>query len=321
MKMRKLVIQIPCFNEAESLPIILSELPREVNGFDKVEFLIIDDGSTDSTVKVARSLGVHHIISFTKNQGLARAFMAGLETSLMLGADVIVNTDADNQYKSEFIPALVSPIVNGKAEIVIGVRQISNIEHFSYIKKILQKIGSWVVRYVSQTNIEDAPSGFRAISREAALKLNVYNNYTYTLETIIAAGQKNIKIISIPIETNSELRPSRLVKSIPSYVRKSLITIVRIFIVYRPFRFFSTFSLIFILIGFVIGLRFLILEYLFNESGHIQSLILVSIFLFIGFMMLMLGFVGDLLSVNRKLLEDIQYTIRKNETRKQSTDK
>ena len=222
MKKRKLIIQIPCFNEAESLPITLADLPKKVHGFDVVEFLIVNDGSTDLTVKIAKDLGVHHIISFSKNQGLARAFMAGIDASLKLGADVIVNTDADNQYKSKYIPALVSPILKGNAEIVIGVRPISNIEHFSYIKKLLQKFGSWVVRYVSQTNIEDAPSGFRAFSRDAALRLNIYNNYTYTLESIIAAGQKNIKIVSVPIQINEDLRPSRLVKSIPSYIIKSL---------------------------------------------------------------------------------------------------
>jgi len=316
MKSRKLIIQIPCFNEAESLPVTIKDLPRKMEGFDSVEWLIINDGSTDQTVNVAQKLGVDHIVSFNKNQGLARAFMAGLDASLKLGADVIVNTDADNQYKANYITELVRPIYEGKADIVIGARPISNIEHFSYIKKLLQKVGSWVVRSASNTNIEDAPSGFRAISRDAALKLNVYNNYTYTLETIIAAGQKNLKVISVPIEVNEDLRPSKLVKSIPSYIKKSVITIVRIFIVYRPFRFFALFSAIFLTLGFIVSTRFLIYGYLFHENGHIQSLIFASILFLIGFMLLMIGFVGDLLSVNRKLLEDIQYRIRKEEIRK-----
>ena len=223
----KLIIQIPCFNEAGTLAIALRELPRTVDGFDIVEWLIIDDGCTDNTVEVAKANGVNHVVSFTKNQGLARGFMAGLEASLKLGADVIINTDADNQYNAGNIPDLVAPILQKKADIVVGARPISDIEHFSPVKKLLQGFGSWVVRVVSGTSIDDAPSGFRAMTRDAALRLNVFNSYTYTLETIIQAGQKNMSIVAVPIQVNGDLRPSRLLKSIPSYIKKSISTIVR----------------------------------------------------------------------------------------------
>ncbi|MGB5584186.1 MAG: glycosyltransferase family 2 protein, partial [Gammaproteobacteria bacterium] len=236
----KLIIQIPCFNEAETLAITLADLPREVPGFDQVEWLIIDDGSTDDTVKVALDNGVDHVVRHPRNQGLAQGFMNGLDACLSHGADVIVNTDADNQYNAEDIPALVAPILEGKAEIVVGARPIKTIEHFSPAKKLLQKLGSWVVRAASQADIPDAPSGFRAMSRNAAQRLMVFNDYTYTLETIIQAGQKNMAITSVPIRVNEDLRPSRLVKSIPSYIKRSIGTIIRIFIIYRPFRFFVT---------------------------------------------------------------------------------
>ncbi|WP_235949933.1 glycosyltransferase family 2 protein [Candidatus Regiella insecticola] len=236
----KLIIQIPCFNEAQTLAITLAALPRSVVGFDTVEWLIIDDGSQDNTAEVAKAQGVDHVIRHTNNKGLARAFMTGLDACLQLGADVIVNTDADNQYNAEDIPALTQPILQHRAELVIGTRPITTIEHFSPVKKILQKLGSWVVRIASKTDIADAPSGFRAISRTAAQRLMVFNDYTYTLETIIQAGQKNITITSVPIRVNEDLRPSRLVKSIPSYIKRSIVSIIRIFIIYRPFRFFST---------------------------------------------------------------------------------
>jgi len=249
----KLIIQIPCFNEAETLPIALAELPRQVEGFDSVEWLIIDDGSTDNTSEVAMTQGVDHVVRLPRNQGLAKGFMAGLDACLREGADVIVNTDADNQYCAGDIPKLVAPILAGKAEVVIGCRPIDDIEHFSPIKKILQKLGSYVVRIASKTETPDAPSGFRAISRSAAMKLNVFSEYTYTLETIIQAGQKGMAIISVPIRTNRDLRPSRLVKSIPSYIRRSILTIVRIFVVYQPFRFFVTIGLILFTLGLLIS--------------------------------------------------------------------
>ena len=253
----KLIIQIPCYNEAETLSITLSALPRQVPGFDTVEWLVIDDGSRDGTVKIAKENGVDHIVCHTRNKGLARAFMAGLEACLIDGADVIVNTDADNQYNADDIPALVAPILEGKADIVVGARPIDAIEHFSPGKKLLQKLGSWMVRIVSHTDIPDAPSGFRAISRDAAQRLMVFNDYTYTLETIIQAGQKNMAIMSVPVRVNEDLRPSRLVKSIPAYIQRSIVTTVRIFIIYRPFRFFGSVCLVLCGAGLLIWLRFL----------------------------------------------------------------
>ena len=253
----KLIIQIPCYNEADTLAITLAELPRQVEGFDKVEWLIINDGSEDDTVSVAKQCGVDYIVNFVHNQGLAKGFMAGVKEALNHGADVIVNTDADNQYEAKDIPNLVKPILNKKAEYVIGARPISQTGHFSFTKKCLQKLGSWVVRKASSTNIPDAPSGFRAMSREFAMQLNVYNNYTYTLETIIQAGQKNMAIMSVPIRTNEDLRPSRLFSSIPSYIKKSVSTIIRIFVVYKPFRFFMSIAVFLFSVGFLISLRFL----------------------------------------------------------------
>lgn len=313
----KLIIQIPCYNEADTLAITLRELPRRLEGFDTVEWLVINDGSTDDTAAVAKANGVDHIVSFAKNQGLARAFMAGLDACVKLGADVIVNADADNQYSARDIPSLIKPILDKKAELVIGERPISEIKHFPFLKKYLQKLGSLVVRLASNADIPDAPSGFRAISRDAALSLNVFNDYTYTLETIIQAGQKNMAMTSVPVRVNEELRPSRLVKSIPSYLKKSIITIIRIFVVYKPFRFFMTIGLCTVGMGFLIGLRFLYYYFVTGEStGHIQSLILASIFFGFGFQTVLVAFVADLLAVNRRLLEDVQYRMRKIESRK-----
>jgi glycosyltransferase involved in cell wall biosynthesis len=309
----KLIIQIPCFNEAETLSIALSALPRDVTGFDSVEWLIIDDGSKDDTVNVAKANGVDHVIRHLGNRGLARAFMTGLEASLNLGADVIVNTDADNQYNADDIPALVRPILEGCAEIVVGARPIETIEHFSVIKKLLQKLGSWVVRVASKTDIPDAPSGFRAISRAAAQKLMVFNDYTYTLETIIQAGQKNMAIVSVPIRVNDDLRPSRLVKSIPSYIKRSIVTIIRIFVIYRPFRFFGAIGAVLLFAGFMIGLRFLLNYLQGNGAGYIQSLILAALLLGMGFQTLLVAFLADLLAANRKLLEDIRFRIRRDD--------
>lgn len=307
----KLIIQIPCYNEADTLAVALRELPRSLEGFDKVEWLVINDGSTDDTVRVAKDNGVDHIVSFTKNQGLARAFIAGLDACLKLGADVIVNTDADNQYNAKDIPLLITPITDRKADLVVGARPISEIEHFPFIKKLLQKWGSRVVRLASKTNIPDAPSGFRAMSREAALRLNVFNDYTYTLETIIQAGQKNMSITSVPVRVNRVLRPSRLVKSIPSYIEKSIVTIARIFVVYKPFRFFMTIGLLLFTLGFTIGIRFLYYFLREGGEGHVQSLILASILIGIGFQTMLVAFLADLQAVNRRLMEDIQYRIRK----------
>ncbi len=307
----KLIIQIPCYNEEKTLALALKELPRKVKGFAKVEWLIINDGSTDNTVEIARKSGVDHIVGFTRNQGLARGFMLGLDACLRLGADVIVNTDADNQYDARDIPTLVKPILEGRADIVIGARPITEIEHFSPIKKFLQKLGSRVVRMASHTDIPDAPSGFRAMSRDAAMRLNVFNNYTYTLETIIQAGQKNMAITSVPVRVNEDLRPSRLVKSISSYVKRSILTIFRIFVVYKPFNFFITLGLALFGAGFLLGVRFLYFLFTEGGAGHIQSLILVAILMGIGFQTILFAFLADLLAVNRNLMEDVQYRLRK----------
>jgi len=317
----KLIIQIPCFNEADTLAIALKALPRQVAGFDLVEWLIIDDGSTDDTVNVARQNGVDHVVKHAGNKGLAKAFMTGLDACLNLNADVIVNTDADNQYSAEDIPLLVAPILEHRAEMVIGERPISTIDHFSPVKKYLQKLGSWVVRVASNTNIPDAPSGFRAMSRATAQKLIVFNDYTYTLETIIQAGQKNITITSVSVRVNEDLRPSRLVKSISSYIKRSIITIVRIFIIYRPFRFFGTIGTVLFSAGFLLGLRFLYKYLTGDGNGYVQSLILASILMGMGFQTILVAFVTDLLSANRKLLEDLRFKVAQLESsRNNKTD-
>lgn len=312
--MTKLIIQIPCYNEEKTLGITLADLPREVPGVDKVEWLIINDGSLDRTLEVAREWGVDHIVNFEQNQGLAKGFMAGLEACLKAGADIIVNTDADNQYCADDIPLLIEPILQGRAQIVIGERPIRKIKHFSPLKKVLQRIGSWVVRLASKTDIPDAPSGFRAISREAALRMNVFTEYTYTLETIIQAGQKGMAITSVPIRTNGFLRPSRLLKSIRSYIQRSILTIFRIFMTYRPLQFFMILGTVPFTLGFIIGVRWLVLFLQFGrEVQRIPSLILASILILIGFQLWMFGLVADLMAVNRKLLEDIQLRLRRAE--------
>jgi glycosyltransferase involved in cell wall biosynthesis len=307
----KLIIQIPCYNEEAALPIALSALPREISGIGKIEWLIVDDGSSDRTVEVARAHGVDHIVSLPRHQGLARAFGEGLQACLRAGADIIVNTDADNQYCAEDIPRLIQPILERKAEIVIGARPIKDIEHFSPLKKMLQKMGSWFIRLVSRTDIPDAPSGFRAMSRDAAMQLNIFSEYTYTLETIIQAGQKNMAIVSVPVRVNGKLRSSRLLKSIPQYVLKSVVTAGRIFVVYRPLRFFSFLGGVIFLAGFVIGVRFLVFFLAGSGGGHVQSLILGSLLMGMGFQVIVLGVLADLIAVNRKLLEGINWRSQK----------
>lgn len=312
----KLIIQIPCYNEAQTLGIALQQLPRQVEGFDEVEWLVINDGSTDDTVKVAQESGVDHIVSFTKNQGLAKVFMAGLDNCIKQGADVIVNTDADNQYNADDIPTLTKPILEGKADLVIGERPISEIKHFSFYKKMMQKLGSWVVRKASNTNIPDAPSGFRAISRNAAMQLNVFNDYTYTLETIIQAGMKNMAVTSVPIRVNEDLRPSRLVKSISSYIKISILTIIRIFITYKPFTFFFFFGGLSFGGGFLLGLRWLIYFAIGTDRTRVPSLIFTAILILTGVFFFFLGVIADLISVNRKILEENQFRIRRLEQEK-----
>ena len=308
----KLIIQIPCYNEAETLRVALDHLPTKIDGIDQIEVLIINDGSTDATVQVARDWGVNHIVSFKKNKGLARGFMAGIDACLHLGADIIVNTDADDQYCGADIEKLVRPILDEKADIVIGERPIDETEHFSKKKKLFQHLGSWVVRVASNSDIPDAPSGFRAYSREAALRLNVVNEYTYTLETIIQAGWNRTAMTSVPIRTNPELRPSRLFKSMWRYMKRSSTVILRSFAMYKPMRFFGIIGSVFFGAGMLLGLRFLwIFLSTGSGSGHIQSLILCAALLMIGVQIFITGVQADLISDNRKLLEDVQYRVRK----------
>ncbi|MGN6312914.1 MAG: glycosyltransferase family 2 protein [Rhodanobacteraceae bacterium] len=306
----KLIIQIPCLNEAETLAIALAHLPRQVDGFDTVEWLIVDDGSSDDTAIIARRCGVDHVVRHPVNRGLAAAFMTGVEAALRLGADVIINTDADNQYEAADIPRLVQPILEHRADMVIGARPIADTEHFSWIKKKLQHFGSWAVRMASKTAVADAPSGFRALSREAAMRLNVFNAYTYTLETIIQAGLSNLSVVSVPIRTNPDLRPSRLVKSISSYVRRSLITILRVFVIYRPLSLFFWSGAALWAVGIAAGVRFLVDYALGNGSGHIQSLILAAVCLIIGGLLFMMGLIADLIATNRKLLERVHLRLQ-----------
>ena len=307
----KLIIQIPCYNEAETLRIALNDLPKEIRGVDQIEYLIIDDGCSDETVEVARNWGVHYVVSFTKNKGLARGFMAGLDACLCNGADIIVNTDADNQYCGADIEQLIRPILDHNADIVIGERPIDNTEHFSWMKKKLQHLGSWVVRKASNTDIPDAPSGFRAFSRDAAMHLNVINEYTYTLETIVQAGRNKMAITSVPIHTNPELRKSRLFQSMFGYIKKSMLTIFRALMMYKPLYCFTIIALIPSIIGFSVGVRFLVYYFSGNGNGHTQSLILACTLLIIGFVTFVIGMLADVISANRKILEDVQYRLRK----------
>lgn len=307
----KLIIQIPCYNEAETLEIALNDLPKELEGIDSIEYLIINDGSKDNTVEVAKRWGVHHVVNFKQNKGLAKGFMAGLDGCLLNGADIIVNTDADNQYCGEDIVKLIQPILDGQADIVIGARPIDETEHFSFIKKKLQHFGSWVVRKASNTNIPDAPSGFRAFSREAAMRINVVNDYTYTLETIVQAGREKIPMTSVPIRTNPELRESRLFKSIWGYVKKSVLTILRAYMMYKPLKFFSYMALPFITLGLLIGIRFIFYYVNGAGSGHVQSLILACTMVIVGVLTGMMGLIGDIMAANRKILQDVQYSERR----------
>lgn len=310
--MTKLIIQIPCYNEERSLGITLSALPRQLPGIDRVEWLVINDGSRDRTLEVAKEFGVDHIVSFPTNQGLARGFMAGLDACLRAGADIIVNTDADNQYCAEDIPLLIQPILRGQAEMVVGARPIWETQHFSLVKKLLQNLGSGMVRLASSTDIPDAPSGFRAFSRSAAMQLNVFSRYTYTLETIIQAGQKGIAMASVPIRTNPNLRQSRLVKSIPAYVFRSAMTILRIFMLYRPLRFFAVLGSLPLSLGLLIGLRWLLLFFLVDATrARTPSLILAAVLILIGFQLWMFGLIADLMAANRRLLEENRLRLRR----------
>jgi len=299
----KLIVQIPSYNEEQTLPATVRDIPRKIDGVDQVEILIIDDGSTDRTVEVAKEIGVDHIVKNTCNKGLARTFLAGLDASLRLGADIIVNTDGDNQYKGRDIPKLVGPVLKGEADIVIGARQTDKIQHFSATKKRLQKIGSMVVRFLSETNVPDTVSGFRAFSREAAMQMNVVSPYSYTIETVIQAGKKHLAVTSVPIGTNPETRESRLFKSIPKFLERSVTTMIRMYTMYQPLRVFFYIGCLCILGGLIPSTRFLI-YYFMGHTGHIQSLILAAILFIVGFQVLMIGLVADVISFNRRLIEE-----------------
>lgn len=306
----KLIVQIPCLNEEETLPVTIKDIPRNIPGIDCVEVLVIDDGSTDRTSQVARECGADHIIRFSANQGLAKGFMAGLQAALHFGADIIVNTDADNQYVGGDIPKLIQPILDGKADIVIGDREVETIRHFSTAKKFLQKFGSWVVRAASDTHVPDAPSGFRAYSRDAAMRTNIVSGYTYTLETIIQAGYNRLAISHVPVRTNPKTRESRLITSIWKYIWRSASTIIRTYAMYRPLKFFATIGTITFTAGVLISARYL--YYMFNGqgAGHVQSIILAAVLMMLGFQILLIGLISDLIAANRRLSEEIVYRLR-----------
>jgi glycosyltransferase involved in cell wall biosynthesis len=311
--MKKLIIQIPCYNEEKTLPVTLKNIPNKINGVEKVEILVIDDGSTDRTVEVAKENGVNHIVKLTNNKGLAEGFLTGLDACLRLGADIIVNTDGDNQYDGADIEKLIEPIVNARVDIVVGDRQVDRIPHFSPMKKKLQHLGSWVVRQVSGTDITDTTSGFRAFSREAALKINIVSRFSYTLETIIQAGKKNIAITHVPVGTNAKLRESRLFKSSYSYIKRSLATIVRIYTMYEPIKTFFLIGGTIFSGGLILSLRFLYF-YLFTPyggQGHIQSLILAAVLFIVGFQVMVIGLLSDIIAANRRLIEDTLYRVKK----------
>jgi len=307
----KLIIQIPCFNEQDTLAETVADLPTAIEGIDEIELLIIDDGSTDGTSDTAREVGIHHIVRFPQNRGLARGFMAGVDASLRLGADIIVNTDADNQYCGKDIPLLIAPLLRKEADLVVGDRQVDTVAHFSATKKRLQKIGSWVVRLASNTRIPDATSGFRAVSREAALRMFVTSEFTYTLETLIQAGQARMAVAAVPIRTNAKTRESRLFRNVPEYLRRSASTILRIYTMYRPLKAFLYLFSIFFTAGVALGARFLYFHFTEANTGHVQSLILAAILLLSAFMVLLAGLLADLVGANRKLLEDTIIRLRR----------
>lgn len=306
----KLIVQLPCFNEEATLARAIAAIPRSIPGVSTVEILVVDDGSDDRTAEVARSAGADHLVRLPRNQGLARAFQAGIEASVRAGADLVVNTDADDQYRAEDIPKLLAPILAGEAEIVVGERPIADIEHFSPVKKLLQRLGSRVVRWASGTSVPDATSGFRAMTRQAAMRAHVFSEYTYTLETLIQAGRKGMAVVSVPIGVNPPSRPSRLVRSTGDYLRRSALTILRIFVTYRPFHFFAVPGLVVFLGGLAIGARFLYLFATGQGAGHVQSLLLGVLLLGTGFFLVVIGLLADLVSVNRKLLEEIDYRVQ-----------
>ena len=309
----KLIVQIPCFNEEASLPQTIKDIPRKIPGVDTIEILIIDDGSTDKTVETARGCGVDHIIRNTKNKGLAQSFIAGLDACLRLGADIIVNTDGDNQYRGQDIPKLIEPIMKGEADFVIGDRQTDRIDHFSKGKKRLQKIGSFIVRILSKTEVPDVVSGFRAISRGTALQMNVVSSFSYTIETLIQAGNKDLAVTSVPIGTNPKTRDSRLFKSMPHFLMYQLSTLIRMYTMYKPLRVFFFIGCTLILAGLIPSVRFLVYYFMGDGAGHIQSLIFAAIMFIVGFQVLMIGLLADVISFNRRLIEETLVRVRRME--------
>ena len=308
----KLIIQIPCYNEEETLSETINDIPEKIDGIDEIEILVVNDGSTDTTTQVARELKVNYIVEFPKNLGPARAFDAGLKNCVKYGADIIVNLDADNQYCAEDIPKLIKPLLENKADIVIGARPIEKIKNFSPVKKILQKLGSYVMKKISGADILDAPSGFRAFSRYAAKRINIFDNYTYTMESIIQAQRKGLSIVSVPIRVNENdfARPSRLIKNNFQYIFRSAKTMIRFFIIYHPFRFFASLAAFFFILGFGIGLRFLYFYFLGDGAGHIQSLILCGLLITVSFQTALLAIIADLMGINRKLIEEVQIKVQ-----------
>jgi glycosyltransferase involved in cell wall biosynthesis len=313
----KLIVQIPCYNEEHTLPSLVSSIPFHIDGVDQIEILVVDDGSSDRTAAVARELGVDHIVSHTNNKGLARAFRTGLDTCLALGADIIVNTDGDNQYDARGIPSLIRPILDGAADIVVGDRQTRTVEHFSPSKRKLQALGSWVVRGLSGTTVPDAVSGFRAISREAALHLNIVSPFSYTIEMLIQAGHKDLAITSVPIRTNAPTRPSRLFGNSRDFIARSLGTMVRMYAMYKPLTTFVSIGMALLTAGAIPILRFLYLWGTGNGSGHVQSLVLGGVFVILGFVTLLVGLVADLINFNRQLIEIILEKVRRLEMEQQ----
>ncbi|HHS96328.1 MAG TPA: glycosyltransferase family 2 protein [Chloroflexi bacterium] len=316
----KLVIQIPCYNEEKTLPQTIRDLPQALPGIDEIELLVVDDGSTDRTAEVARDLGVHHIVRLKRNRGLAHAFMTGLEAALEMGADIIVNTDADNQYRGEDIERLIRPILEGRADIVVGDRGVAALEHFSPLKRLLQRWGSWVVGRAAGLPIPDATSGFRAFTREAALRLTVLSDYTYTLETLIQAGARRMAVVYVPVRTNPQTRRSRLIRNIPSFLALSAVAILRFYTMYRPLRVFMTLGGVLIISGIALGLRFLYFFVQRGGAGHVQSLILAAILTIVGFQVCLIGLIADLVRMNRKMLEEVLYRVRKAEINQPSTE-
>jgi len=317
---KKLIIQIPCLNEAQTLPATLADLPKSIAGVDAVEVLVIDDGSRDGTADVARACGVDHIVRLRRNKGLAAAFQAGLDASLKAGADFIVNTDADNQYAGQDIPKLIAPLLRGEADMVIGDRNIAELRHMSWRKRQLQALGSWVVRQVSSTSVPDTTSGFRAYTRETALRMTIVSEFSYTLESIIQAGKKRMAIAHVPVAVNPRTRPSRLFDSVFSYIKRSGATVVRIYAMYEPLKVFTYLGGTISLAG-VAGLVRFFYYYLNGlASRHIASLVASGMFVTLGFLVLVIGLLADVISGNRKLLEDLVYRVRTLETPPRETE-